>query len=278
MPINRVGLSSKTAPLLSAFGEAMRHLTAASLIGLIALVSCQEPTPPSAPATRSVAPASPAAPPPVATGPALTAGTFAVDPDQGNNSFAAVFDASLGERINAISSAVDCQVSYDDKAFTISGRCGVPLTTIMVDNEPKKAEHFWDWATNKKSEPKNCRIEATFPLVKFDAPLTPGIPAKFSARAAFTVCGRSRVGGGPEQVEGTVLVLPAEEGGRTTLRVRAEVAHFSRDQYHISPAYTDGWVARVQQLAKVVADEGTISLSLFAKAPAATPAMAPTPK
>ncbi len=33
---------------------------------------------------------------------------FEVNPDAGNNTFSAVFDAKLGERINAVSSAVAC--------------------------------------------------------------------------------------------------------------------------------------------------------------------------
>jgi len=48
--------------------------------------------------------------------------------------------------------------------------------------------------------------------------------------------------------------------------VRASVAKFNRDSYKIGPKHTDGWLARVQALATVVAEEGTIDLSLFAAA------------
>jgi len=71
----------------------------------------------------------------------LLAAALHVDPDAGNNKFSATFDAPLGERIEAVSSAVNCDLSYDDKAGTASGNCSVPLTSIMVDNEPTKTEH-----------------------------------------------------------------------------------------------------------------------------------------
>ena len=84
------------------------------------------------------------------------ASAFHVDPEQGNNSFNAVFDAPLGERISAISSSVGCELQIDESG-AITGNCVVPLTSIMVDNEPTKSEHFHDWATNKKSPAKQCR-------------------------------------------------------------------------------------------------------------------------
>lgn len=34
----------------------------------------------------------------------------------------------------------------------------------------------------------------------------------------------------------------------------------------VDPRYTEGWLARVRSLAKVVAGQGTIDLSLFARA------------
>jgi len=91
---------------------------------------------------------------------------FNVDPSSGNSTFNAVFDARLGERINATSSAVECSVTYDEKGSTMSGTCSVPLTTIKVDNEDTKTEHFQQWATNKKMEPKDCKFEAKFTSVK----------------------------------------------------------------------------------------------------------------
>ena len=50
-----------------------------------------------------------------------------------------------------------CQVTFDEKTGLASGRCSVPLTSIKVDTDDTKSEHFHDWATNKKSEPKDCK-------------------------------------------------------------------------------------------------------------------------
>jgi hypothetical protein len=118
-----------------------------------------------------------------------------VDPNVGNSTFNAVFDAKLGERINATSSAVECSVSYDEKGGTMSGTCLVPLTTIKVDNEDTKTEHFQQWATNKKMEPKDCRFEAQFAGLKVGR-LIAETPVKFTAEIPFTICGRPRTDGG----------------------------------------------------------------------------------
>jgi len=189
-----------------------------------------------------------------------------VNPEAGNNNFSAVFDAALGERINAVSSAVGCAVSYDEKTGFASGRCSVPLESIRVDNDDTKSDHFRQWATNKKSDPKDCEIVAVFDHVKV-GPLAPETPAPFTTKVPFTVCGRGRADGGKEEVTGTALLFPpGAYGDKETIRIRARVAGFSRDAYRIGPKYTDGWLARVQSLAKVVAEEGTIDLSLFARA------------
>jgi hypothetical protein len=58
-------------------------------------------------------------------------------------------------------------------------------------------------------------------------------------------------------------------GSAETIRIRAHVEKFSRDRYHIGPKYTEGWLARVQSLASVVAEEGSVDLSLFALAESA---------
>ncbi|MCM2333056.1 MAG: hypothetical protein NDI82_03810 [Anaeromyxobacteraceae bacterium] len=188
-----------------------------------------------------------------------------VNPEAGNSGFSAVFDAKLGERINAVSSAVGCEVTFDEKAGLASGRCSVPLTSITVDNDATKSEHFHDWATNKRSDAKACRIEAVFSGVRLGA-LVAEQPVPFSAEIPFTVCGRARADGGKEKVSGTaVLFPPGAYGDRKTIRIRATVAAFDRDAYRIGPGYTDGWLARVQSLAKVVAEQGTVELSLFAK-------------
>jgi hypothetical protein len=188
-----------------------------------------------------------------------------VDPDAGNNTFNAVFDAKLGERITAQSSAVACDLRYDEGTGLASGTCSVPLTSIKVDNEDTKTEHFQQWVTNKKSDPAACRFAATFEGVKVGA-LAPEQPVSFSGEVPFTVCGRRPVDGRKEKVKGTALLFPpGAYGEKRTLRIRATIEGFDRDAYHIGPKYTDGWLARVQSLAKVVADQGTIELSLFAK-------------
>ena len=189
-----------------------------------------------------------------------------VKPDAGNNAFSAVFDAALGERINAVSSAVECEIAYDEQAGVASGRCSVPLTSIRVDNDDTKSDHFRQWATNKKSDPAGCKLEAEFRGVKMGS-LVAEQPVPFTAEIPFTVCGRGPAGGGKEQVRGTaVLFPPGAYGDRKTIRIRATVADFDRDAYRIGPKYTEGWFARVQSLAKVVAEKGIVELSLFARA------------
>jgi hypothetical protein len=191
---------------------------------------------------------------------------LAVNPEAGNSGFTAIFDAALGERISAVSSSVGCQVSFDEKTGLASGRCSVPLTSIKVDADETKSGHFQDWATNKKSDPKDCKLEAVFSGVKL-GPLAPEKPVPFTAEIPFTVCGRARADGGKEQLTGTALLFPpGAYGEKKTIRIRATVAGFDRDAYRIGPGFTDGWLARVQSLAKVVAVKGTVDLSLFAKA------------
>lgn len=191
---------------------------------------------------------------------------FEVNPDAGNSSFSAVFDAKLGERINAVSSTVGCQVAYDEKTGVASGTCSVPLGSIRVDNDDTKSDHFRQWATNKKSDPDQCRIEAVFTDVKIGK-LVAGTPMAFGAEIPFTVCGRARAGGGKEKVSGTALLFaPGTYGEKKTIKLRATIAAFDRDAYQVGPKHTDGWLARVQSLATVVAEKGVIDLSLFAKA------------
>jgi hypothetical protein len=206
----------------------------------------------------------------------LAAGAAFADPeplrvvaDEGNSTFSAVFDAPLGERINAVSSAVGCELTLDDKANTGSGSCKVALTTIMVDNEPTKTEHFQQWSTNKKGEPKDCTFEAKFANVKLAGPLTKEKPVAFTADAPFTLCGRAREDGKPEKVTGVVVLL---SDSPRAMRIKAHVDGFNREAYHIGPKWTDGWLARVQGLASVVSPDGTLDLKLLAvSAPAAKP-------
>jgi len=199
--------------------------------------------------------------PPAARGEGLV-----VNPDAGRNTFSAVFDARLGERITAVSSEVGCEISYDPKGGTASGKCSVPLESVRVDNDDTKSDHFRQWATNKKVEPKDCRIEATFAGVAVGK-LVPEKPVPFSAEIPFTVCGRGRADGGREKVTGTALLFPAGSyGAHETIRIRAVVAGFDRVAYRVGPQFTEGWLARVQALAPIVAQTGTLEISLFAKA------------
>ncbi len=201
----------------------------------------------------------------------LTAGgafaeDFHVDPNVGHSTFSAVFDAKLGERISATSSAVECNASYDEKTGTVSGTCSVPLTSIKVDNEDTKTDHFQQWATNKKMEPKDCKFEVKLTGVKIGK-LVVETPVRFTAEVPFTICGRARTDGGKERVDGNAILFPPGSYGEAKIiRVRATIAKFNREKYQIGPQYTEGWLAKVQSLAKVVAEEGTIELSLFAKA------------
>lgn len=191
----------------------------------------------------------------------IAAASLKVDANAGNSKFDATFDAPLGEKIMATSSAVGCDLTLDNG--TAAGACSVPLTSVMVDNEPTKTEHFQQWATNKKTDAKKCALEARFDGLRLEGPIS-STPVKLSGEAAFKVCGKSRTDGGKERLEGTAVQLP-----NGSIRVRARVEKFSRDKYRIGPRYTDGWLSRVQQLAPVVAEEGSIDISVFAK-PAAT--------
>src|SRR5262249_29036107 len=68
---------------------------------------------------------------------------------------------------------------------------------------------------------------------------------------------------------GTILLLPpGSYRDVRTLRIRAKIEGFNRERYQVGPRWTDGWLARVQQLAPVVATDGTIEVNLFAAEPA----------
>ena len=194
-----------------------------------------------------------------------TGETLHVDPDVGNSNFSAVFDAPLGERINAVSSRVLCDLTYDSESATASGKCSVPLISIVVDSQPVKTEHFQQWATHKKSDPKNCALEANLSGLKLDPPLNANAVSKFAAEIPFTVCGRQRRDGKREHLEGTATLVSSTAAGQgRTVRVRAQIEKFDRDAYEIGPGFTEGWLARVQSLSAIVAHEGRIELSLFA--------------
>ncbi len=189
-----------------------------------------------------------------------------VNPDAGNNAFSAVFDAKLGERITAVSSAVGCTLTLDETTRRASGRCAVPLASIRVDNDDTKSAHFREWATNKQGDPAACVLEARFEGLQVP-PLVAERPAPFEARVPFAVCGRARADGEPERVTGTATLFPpGTYGERKTIRIRARIERFDREAYRVGPQFTAGWLARVQSLAKIVASTGDVEVSLFARA------------
>jgi hypothetical protein len=191
--------------------------------------------------------------------------TFKVDPEAGNNTFSAVFDAALGERIMAVTSGIDCTVTVDEGKRNGRAKCSVPLTAIKVDNDDTKTDHFQQWATNKKVAADKCAFELEVPTVALPSALEEKTPVPFSADGTFTICGRKRDDGGAEHLTGTVIALPASSSDDPrTLRIRAKIEHFDRERYGISPKNTAGWLARVQQLAPVVATDGTIDVNIFA--------------
>ena len=208
---------------------------------------------------------------------------FTVDSEAGNNTFTAVFDAAIGERITAVSSAVACTLTVDEAKLEGKASCSVPLTSIRVDNDDVKSEHFRQWATNKTVDPKKCVFALEVPAVKLAGPVEPMKPVEFETEGRFTICGRPRDDKSEEKMRVTVLYLPAEKNGAgttprpsrgarkhaRTIRIRARIEGFDRERYQVGPRWTAGWLARVQQLAPVVATEGTIDVNLFAMEPQA---------
>lgn len=197
---------------------------------------------------------------------AAAADRYSVDPQAGNSNFSAVFNAPLGERINAVSSAVGCELTYDAASLSAGGHCSVPLKSIEVDADDTKTDHFQQWATNKKSPPESCNFELALSQVKLSGPLKAKEGVPFTATGTFKICGRSKDPAGPEAITGTVMLFPkGSYGGAQTLRIRAKIVGFDRESYGISPKATAGWFARVEQLGPVVAAKGDIELSLFAR-------------
>jgi hypothetical protein len=186
-----------------------------------------------------------------------SAQSYSVDPEAGRNTFTAVFDAPLGERIMANSSAVACNLKVD--GVTASGHCEVALPSIKVDADDTKTDHFDQWSTNKKVDPAKCKYEVDFDAVKLAGPLAAGQKAAFTGPAKVTVCGRHREDGGSETVSGSAVILP--DGA---LKIRAEIKGFNRESYGVSPKATAGWLARVQQLAPVVNATGDVEVNVFA--------------
>src|SRR5690242_10877794 len=127
----------------------------------------------------------------------IAAASLKVDANAGNSKFDATFDAPLGEKIMATSSAVACDLTLDEG--TAAGACSVPLTSVTVDSEPTKTEHFQQWATNKKVDAKKCALEARFDGLKLEGPIS-ATPVTFAGEASFKVCGKPRTDGGKEKL------------------------------------------------------------------------------
>src|SRR5262245_42499428 len=127
-----------------------------------------------------------------------------VDPDAGNNTFSAVFDAALGERITAVSATVGCTLRVDETARTGRATCSVPLTAIRIDNDDTKTDHFRQWATNGKGDARQCAIELSVDRVAVPDPIEPMTPVPFSTEGTFTICGRRRDDRGAEKIGGTL--------------------------------------------------------------------------
>lgn len=199
---------------------------------------------------------------------ALGGTTFAVDPDAGSNTLSAIFDAAIGERITAVSSQVACTLRVDERKLTGDATCSVPLAALRVDNDDTKSEHFRQWATNRNVDPEKCELRLEVPRLVLGAPVEPMRPVPFETEGTFTICGRSRDDHGKERISGTIVYLPAGSYKDVrTLRVRAKVEGFNRERYQVGPKWTAGWLARVQELAPVVATDGTIEVNLFATEP-----------
>jgi len=194
---------------------------------------------------------------------------FVVDSEAGNNTFSAVFDAAVGERITAVSSAVACTLRVDEEQLSGQASCQVALGSIRVDNDDTKSDHFRQWATNKKVDPRKCALKLEVPRLKLDGPVEAMKPVPFETEGTFTICGRARDDKGAESISGTILLLPpGSYRDVRTLRIRAKIEGFDRERYQVGPRWTEGWLARVQQLAPVVATDGTIEVNLFAAEPA----------
>jgi len=109
-------------------------------------------------------------------------------------------------------------------------------TSLTVDADPTKTEHFRHWATNRKLDTARCMLGAQLDRIAVSLTQASGESTEFQAEVPFTVCGR-----------------PGE--------------HFHREAYRIRPRFTEDWLARMHSLAKVVAEEGTLELTLFASPP-----------
>ena len=209
----------------------------------------------------------------LATAQRVSAKKYASSTDRGDSTMRASFVLPLGESITAVGSAVGCDLDIDTAKGKATGTCRVALTSITVDAKPQKTEHFYQWATNKKSKAAECVLELQISATTKGPPQT-NKAVSFETHGAFKICGRSHDKGTKEKIKGEVVLIPAGEyapGSTTrvekqTVLISARIEKFNREAYHIGPDWTSGWLAKVQRLANVVAEEGTIELRIFASA------------
>jgi hypothetical protein len=185
------------------------------------------------------------------------------NPDVGNNVMTAVFDAAIGERISAASSAVGCTLTVDETSLEGKATCSVPLSSIRVDNDDTKTEHFGQWATHKKMQPNECTLDLEVASMKVAPPVEPMKPVAFTTQGRFTICGRGREDGRPERIEGTIIDLPAGTyGPKRTLRIRARIATF--DSRAVRRALHDARVARAHPAVAPCGQREFIDVNIFA--------------
>src|SRR5436309_3353868 len=135
-----------------------------------------------------------------------------------------IFNAAIGERITAVSSGVGCTLRVDEAQLTGQASCAVLLSSIRVDNDDTKSDHFRQWATNKKVDPKKCAFKLEVPHLKLEGPVEAMKPVPFEAEGTFTICGRPRDDKGAETISGTILYLPpGSYRDVRTLRIRAKI-------------------------------------------------------
>jgi hypothetical protein len=82
--------------------------------------------------------------------------TFTVDPDVGNNTFTAVFDAAIGERITAVSSALGCTLDVDEEKLEGSARCSVPLSSIRIPSTVPGSTSARRRAGSRRTAPRSA--------------------------------------------------------------------------------------------------------------------------
>src|SRR2546430_5745428 len=100
---------------------------------------------------------------------------------------ASSFAAQTGALFTAVCSAVGCTLTVDEAKREGRASCSVPLGSVRVDNDDTKTEHFGQWATNKKTDPKQCTFQVEVPVVTLPSPVEPKTPVAFTTEGRFTI-------------------------------------------------------------------------------------------